>query len=121
VSALPEWPVAEAADAILVLSPATDGILYANEGGCRLLECELTELLALPISALYNEQSAQLHAFFADAIEYGQGWTRNLSPRTRGGRPFPAEHCALPIHRGSSSALVLLLVRDRSQHRTARA
>jgi PAS domain S-box-containing protein len=120
MSVSPERLVARAADAVLVLDPAGDRIRYANRGACRLLGYEPAELLAVRISSIYPGQAAQLDAFLARVIEDGQAWTRSLSLRARGGTSFPVENCALLIEIGPR-ALVLLLARDRSRHRAARA
>jgi PAS domain S-box-containing protein len=108
---------ADAAHAVLVLDPAGDRIRYANGSGCRLLGYELSELLATPISSIYREQASELERFLARVIEYGHGWTKNLTLRTSRGASIPAEIFALPIERGAQP-LVLVLAADRSQHRT---
>jgi PAS domain S-box-containing protein len=120
MSASLERLLADAAEAVLVLDPADDRIRYANEGACRLLGYERTQLLAVRISSLYSGQAALLETFLARVTEHGQGWTRNVSLRARNGTSFPADNCALLIDAGSRT-LVLLLARDRSRHRASRA
>jgi PAS domain-containing protein len=114
-----ERPFAGAAQAVLVLDPADDRIWYANGGACSLLGFEPAELSAIPISSIYAGQVSELDAFLARVIECGHGWTKNLSPRASSGASFPADSFALLLQRGGRP-LVLVLARDRSQHRRPR-
>jgi diguanylate cyclase (GGDEF)-like protein/PAS domain S-box-containing protein len=52
--------LAQIADAVFVLDPREDQVLFANPQGCRLLGYRLDELLATPISILHPNQMSKL-------------------------------------------------------------
>ncbi len=107
---------ADAAHAVLVLDPADDRIRYANRCACLLLGYERAELSAIALRAISSDQAPELRSFLARVVESGHGWTKSLSLRTSRGVSLPAEMIALVIERGARP-LVLVLARDRSQHR----
>ena len=107
--------LAEAAEAILVVDPGRDAIRYANRGAATLLGIERDELLATSISSINRGQDGALRAFFAAVRERGYARTHVLSLRRVSGGSFPADVSGMRVR--SASELVLVLVRDRSEHR----
>ena len=78
-------------DAIFVIDPELDSIVDTNSRACTMLGCSPNELLAVPMSAVFQDEMAKFRAFVRSVIEAGEGWADELTCFTTGGRRLPAE------------------------------
>jgi diguanylate cyclase (GGDEF)-like protein/PAS domain S-box-containing protein len=85
--------LAEIADAIFVLDPSSDRVLYANPQACRLLGYSVEELLATPLSILHPNQLSKLVAL-SEAPSDGSPFIEPLISVTKEGRPLQGEIAA---------------------------
>jgi diguanylate cyclase (GGDEF)-like protein/PAS domain S-box-containing protein len=83
----------EIADAIFVLDPSSDRILYANPQACRLLGYSVDELLATPLSILHPNELAKLLTL-SQAPPGGLPFIEPLISVTKEGRPLQGEIAA---------------------------
>jgi PAS domain S-box-containing protein len=110
--------IAASNDAIFLLDPECDQILEANPVACRLLGYSQAELLELSVSAIHPSEMPQLLRFARQVFAKGQGWTDELSCRTKAGATLPAEISASLVEIGGRTCL-LALVRDTTERRRA--
>ncbi len=103
-------------DAIFVLDLPNDRILTVNPRACMLLEYPQEELLSLPITTIHGNDIHKFQAFCDSVEEKGQGWTDELSCRTKSGRLLFCEISASVLEFGDSQCLVCF-VRDHSARR----
>lgn len=106
-------------DAAFVLDPAEGRFLAANPAACDLLGFTLEELRETPISRIHPGELAQLRELVEGVLRDGHGATTSLTCRTRGGAFLPTE-MTLWAFGGDDRVAVLVLVRDRSEHRRRR-
>lgn len=107
-------------DAIFLVDPHHDQILEANPVACRMLGYTQDELLALPISAIHPNEMPQMVRFTQDVLAQGNGWTNELSCRTKSGVLLPAEISASIVELDGRSCL-LALIRDTTERKRTEA
>lgn len=105
-------------DAIFVVDPERDRIVDANRRASEMLGYAPSELLGMPVSAIHPHETERLRDFARSVTRDGQGWTAELSCRTRGGSLVPAEISASLLQL-SSARYVIALVRDISERKRA--
>ena len=105
-----------ARDAAFVLDPMEDRFLAANPAVCAMLGYSLEELLATPASSIHRGELPQLHDILTRVLHDGHASTVTLTCRARSGRRLPTE-MMLRAFRRDGCVYVLVLVRDRSEHR----
>ena len=102
-------------DAIFVIDPSRDEILDVNPKACSMLGYIREELLSLSISVIHPNEMPKLLAFSESVFEQGQGWTDELTCRTRSDLVLPSEMSASVIDLGGRPCLIVL-VRDITEH-----
>jgi PAS domain S-box-containing protein len=107
----------QASDAAFVLDPVEDRFVAANPAGCMMLEHTLEQLLATPVSRIHPGELPQLQEFVSGVLREGHGSTITLTCRTRSGRYLPTEMTLWAFGGESERVYVLVLIRDRSEHR----
>jgi len=110
--------IAASNDAIFLIDPERDQILEANPVACRMLGYGQAELLELAVSAIHPAEMPQLLRFARQVFAKGQGWTDELSCRTKSGATLPAEISASLVEIDGRTCL-LSLVRDTTERRRA--
>ncbi|PSP42131.1 hypothetical protein BRC68_12535, partial [Halobacteriales archaeon QH_6_64_20] len=78
-------------DAIFLLDPANEAIQRINDRACEMLGYAREELASLSPEAIHPEDMEQFTAFVEGVIADGEGWTDELTCRTKGGQRLPAE------------------------------
>ena len=78
-------------DAIFILDPFEDRLLYVNPSACAMLEYEREELLGTPVSAIHPNEMPRFKEFAQEIFKNGGGWTDQLTYTTKSGRHIPAE------------------------------
>jgi PAS domain S-box-containing protein len=81
-------------DAIFLLDPANEAIQRVNDRACEMLGYAREELTSLSPEAIHPEDMEQFTAFVEGVIADGEGWTDELTCRTKGGRLLPTEFSA---------------------------
>jgi len=109
-------------DAIMVLDPAADRILMANQKACDLLEYTHEKMLSLPVSAIHSQDMPLVKEFIQSVIRKGHGWTDKLSCTTKTGRCIPAEISAslYPQADAPDRTRIIVLVRTLLERNLAR-
>ena len=105
-------------DAIFLIDPSRDEILDVNTRACSMLGYTQEELLSLSISVIHPNEMPKLLAFSESVFEQGQGWTDELTCRTRSDLVLPSEMSASVIDLGGRSCLIVL-VRDITERKQA--
>ena len=107
-------PVFEAgAEAMLVLDPACDRIVDANDAAARLLGYPREALRAMTASALHPGQVPALIVFTQGVQAKGRWWTHTLTPRHGAGRALSVESVGAVLPDG----LVLVTLFDLDERR----
>ena len=113
-------PFADASDAVLVVDPIEDLVLYANRSAYELLGSESEDVLGLSPTALFPGQERALTTFLAKAVRTGYERTTALGFRRGLSGWSPGELSAL-IVKWRGRRVLLVLLRDRSDHRRSAA
>ena len=107
----------DASGPIFLIDPEHDRIVDANGPACAMLGYPREELRVTPISTVHPAEMPQLREFTREVIRHGQGWTVNLTCRTKSGRFLPAEMSAVALDDSEGDAYIFVLVQDKSEHR----
>lgn len=107
----------DASGPIFLLDPEHDRIVDANGPACAMLEYPREELRVTPISTIHPAEMPQMREFTREVIRHGQGWTVNLTCRTKSGRFLPAEMFAVALDDSEGHTCVFVLVQYPSEHR----
>ena len=107
-----------AGDPAFVLDPLEDRFVAANDVGAAMLGYTCDELMRTPVSHIHPGELPQLRDFVSRVLRDGHGATIALTCRTRFGTCLPTE-MALQAFEDDGRVLILMLVRDRSEHRAA--
>jgi diguanylate cyclase (GGDEF)-like protein/PAS domain S-box-containing protein len=102
--------LAQMADALFVLDPERDKVLYANPQACRLLDFSLDELMATPVSVLNPNQMPKLLAL-SQAIPGGSPLIEELTTITKKGVPLHGE-IAASVARVDGQPCLIASIRD---------
>jgi diguanylate cyclase (GGDEF)-like protein/PAS domain S-box-containing protein len=102
--------VGQIPDAVFVLDPGDDLVLYANPQACRLLGYSLEELLATPLSVLHPKEMSKLIAL-GEALPGGPPLIEQLTSMTREGRPLQGE-IAASVARVDGRTCLIASIRD---------
>ena len=103
-------------DAIFILDPFEDRLLYVNPSACAMLEYEREELLGTPVSAIHPNEMPRFKEFAQEIFKNGGGWTDQLTYTTKSGRHIPAEISGSVVVRDGQRRM-LAIVRDISVRR----
>jgi len=120
VAPLLRRPFADASDAVLVVDPVEDVVLYANRGAYELVGSGSEAVLGLSATALFPGQERALTTFLAEAVRTGYGRTTALGFRRGVSGWSPGELSAM-IVKWRGRRVLLVLLRDRSDHRRSAA
>lgn len=109
-------------DAIMVMDPAADKILVANQKACDLLKYTHEELLTLPVSAIHPQEMPRLHEFIQSVSRRGHGWTDQLTCTTKTGQRIPTEISAslYPQADSPDRTRIIVLIRNILERNLAR-
>ena len=107
-------------DAIFVINPGKDEIIDFNPKACELLGFTREELLARRVSDIHPADMARMNAFAESVFEKGQGWTDELTCRTKSGDVLAAEISASVIEMDGQDYM-LSLVRDLTERKREEA
>jgi diguanylate cyclase (GGDEF)-like protein/PAS domain S-box-containing protein len=102
--------VGQMADAVFVLEPARDRVLYANPQACRLLGYSLEELLATPSSVLHPNELPKLRAL-SEGAPGDPPLIEQLTSVTKEGRPLAGE-IAASVARVDGHNCLIASIRD---------
>jgi diguanylate cyclase (GGDEF)-like protein/PAS domain S-box-containing protein len=102
--------VGQIPDAVFVLDPSRDRILYANPQARRLLGYSLDELLATPLSVLHPNEMSKLIAL-GEALPGGPPLIEQLTSMTKAGRPLQGE-IAASVARVDGHTCLIASIRD---------
>ena len=105
-------------DAIILIDPERDKILDVNPKACDMLGFSHQELASLSISAIHPGEMPELRAFAQSVLETGQGWTSELTCRTKTGAILQAEISASTVEIGGETRMISL-VRDITERQQA--
>ena len=105
-------------DAIILIDPERDKILDVNSKACDMLGFSPQELSSLSMSAIHPDEMPELRAFAQSVFEIGQGWTNELSCRTKTGAALQAEISASTVEIGGETRMISL-VRDTTERKRA--
>ena len=105
-------------DAIILIDPKRDKILDVNSKACDMLGFSPQELSSLSISAIHPGEMPELRAFAQSVLETGQGWTSELTCRTKTGAVLQAEISASTVEIGGETRMISL-VRDTTERKQA--
>lgn len=103
-------------DAIILIDLERDKILDVNPKACDMLGFSRQELLSLGISAIHPGEMPELRAFAQSVLETGQGWTSELTCRTKTGAILQAEISASTVEIGGETRMISL-VRDTTERK----
>jgi diguanylate cyclase (GGDEF)-like protein/PAS domain S-box-containing protein len=98
------------ADAVFVLEPARDQVLYANPQACRLLGYPLDELLTTPLSVLHPNEMSKLLAL-SEALPGAPPLIEQITSITKEGRPLHGEMAA-SVARVDGHTCLIASIRD---------
>ncbi len=98
-------------DAIFVFDPVGNEFLDVNQRAAEMLGYSRDELMALTPADIHPAELARFQAFFQVVTDRGQGWTDQLTCRTRSGTTLAAEIAASVVKVHGRQA-VIALVRD---------
>jgi PAS domain S-box-containing protein len=114
----PDRIIERASEPALIIDPAGDRFLAANEAASAMLGYAREQLLATPVSSIHRGELAQLQAVVAEVLRFGHVTTTTLTYRTVSGECLPVA-ISLSAFEGDRRILVIGLVHDRSEHRRA--
>ncbi len=98
-------------DAIFMVDPGQDKIVDVNPKACDMLGYSREELLSTPMSAIHPGEMKRLGDFVQQVFAAGQGWTDELSCRTKKGNLLPVEISASLIEI-EGKTFMIAIVRD---------
>jgi PAS domain S-box-containing protein len=103
-----------APDALLIVEPAKDRIVGANEAAAALLGIGMESLSGMRASALHPGQLPALVVFSQAVLDKGSYWTTSLSPRHASGRELDLDYAGtrLPPLEDGESPLVMIAIAD---------
>ena len=102
--------------ALLLVDPAAERIVDANERASEMLEYPPGELVGLELARVHPHEMSALRAFSETVLEEGSGWTSNLSCTTLSGSVLPAELVAR-CFKLDGQVLLVVCVRTRAELR----
>ena len=105
-------------DAIFVMDPPRDKILDANPEACRMLGYSRDELLSIGVSTVHPDEMPKMLDFARSVYRREQGWTDELSCRTKRGDVLPSEISASMADLGGKPCMIAM-VRDISDRKQA--
>jgi PAS domain S-box-containing protein len=105
-------------DAIMLIDPEQDKILDFNPKACDMLGFSPQELSSLSISDIHPGEMPELLAFAQSVLETGQGWTNELTCRTKTGAVLQAEISSSTVEIGGRTRMISL-VRDTTERKRA--
>jgi PAS domain S-box-containing protein len=107
-------------DAIIVIDPARDRIVDANDSACRLLGYRRREIIECTLDKIHPIDLPLLHDFMGAVVTQGCGWTDELSCTSSDGTVIPAEIAASSA-RVDGDARVVAMVRSLSARKAREA
>ena len=105
-------------DAIFVIDPERDAILDANPKACIMLGYSRQTLLSSSISSIHPNEMPALRSFAQSVMQTGQGWTDELTCRTKTGLYLPAEISASNIE-FAGRPCIIAMIRDITERKQA--
>ena len=105
-------------DAIFLIDPERHEILDVNPKACDMLGFSVQELLSLSVSDIHPGEMPELLAFEQSVFKAGQGWTNELTCRTKTGVILPSEISASTVEIGGQTRMIAL-VRDTTERKQA--
>lgn len=106
-------------EALVMVDPYRDRIVWANPACARLLDYDTGALAGGRVSVLFAAQMPALTVFTQAVLDKGTGWSDEISCVTRSGRALEIELSASCFQHGGRTYLVLVL-RDAEQLRQLR-
>jgi len=108
-------------DAIFFIDLMARKILDVNPKACRMLGYSREELQSMPIEAIHpSGMLPKIMAFSKSVMECGQGWTNELTCRTKSGRELASETSASVVELSGRPCMVAM-VRDITARKQAEA
>ena len=101
-------------DAMLVIDPALNKIVNANQQACNLLGYDINTLKNTLVSDLHTHELAALVVFTQSVIEHGHGWTDELSCKTSKEETIQVEYSASSFQHNEDTFLIVIL-RDKQK------
>ncbi|VAX15203.1 diguanylate cyclase/phosphodiesterase (GGDEF & EAL domains) with PAS/PAC sensor(s), partial [hydrothermal vent metagenome] len=105
-------------DAIFIIEPREDKIIEVNPKACGMLGYSREELLSVPMSAIHPQEAEKLRNFAKNVFKEGEGWTDELTCRSKNGDSLPAEISASTLET-EGKAFMIALVRDITERKKA--
>ncbi len=101
-------------NATLIIDPVLNKIVNANQEACTLLGYSEEALNKMLVTDLHTHEIAALIVFTQSVIEQGNGWTDELSCKTRGNKTVPVEYSASSLEFNGRIFLIVTL-RDKQK------
>jgi len=104
-------------DAIFVIDLENNAILNINDTACTMLEYTPEELLSRTILDIHPDELPELMSFCNRVFEQGDGWTSDLTCKTKHGKRIPVEISASSF-KTKDRVCMVAMIRDVSKRKT---